>query len=339
MTVKQESRMDTKPRREPPFFVLGCSRSGTTLTSRILDSHSKLAVYHESHFYHLLRHDLHRYGDLRQPRNLRRLLKDAREIIQRQKRMEPPTEEALLQALTAPTFAGVLAAILHLYARQQGKFRGGDKTPGHHSYLGEILGGIPGSRAIFIMRDPRDTVAALREKFGFSLKGAAALWNAAFESYTRFRPQVHLVRYEELVRSPSEITAGICSYLGETYEADMLNFFQRIPPRLANIRYNQDLLGPVDPRHIGRFRGELPRGDIEFIEAACVIGMEAMGYEFSGAKPKAATVKPLTKVEFAIDRLRFYGWNWERWRRGSIRWKIALRLRVRYFLSWERFRS
>ena len=325
--------MSSNPiQRLPPFFIVGCTRSGTTLISRMLDSHSNLAVYHESHFYHLLHHDLHRYGDLKQLANLRRFITDVREVLRRQKKMPPPEEKEFLDALSAPTFENVLAAMLHLYAKQQEKIRGGDKTPGHHSYLGEILEKLPGSPVIFVLRDPRDAVLAIREKFGVSLKGATALWNAAFVSYTKFSRRVHLVRYEDLVRRPVETVQAMCAYLGEKYEPDMLRFFEHIPARLAKIRYNQDLLGPVEPSHIGRFR-ELPRRDIEQIEAACGIGMESMGYEFSGAKPKFLAIKPPTKLAFIIDRLRFYRWDWGRWQRGWIRWKIVPRLRARYFLS------
>jgi hypothetical protein len=315
-----------------PFFIVGCTRSGTTLISRMLDSHSNLAVYHESHFYHLLHQDLHRYGDLQQLPNLRRLISDVREVLRRQKKMPPPEEKEFLDALIAPTFEGVLATLLYLYAKQQAKARGGDKTPGHHAYLSEILEKLPESPVIFVLRDPRDTVVAIREKFGVSLKGATALWNAAFVSYTKFSQRVHLVQYENLVCRPVESIQAICSRLGENYEPDMLCFFERIPARLAKIRYNQDLLGPVDPRHIGRFR-ELPRGDIERIEAICGIGMEAMGYEFSGVKPKVLSIKPQTQLEFVMDRLRFYRWDWGRWQRGWTRWRIVLRLRARYFFS------
>ena len=315
-----------------PFFIVGCTRSGTTLISRILDSHSRLAVYHESHFYHLLRKDLHRYGDLRQPANLRRFVADVREVLRRQRKMEPPGEQEFLEALVAPTFEGVLATVLQLYARLQGKLRGGDKTPGHHSYLQEITEKLPDSPVIFVMRDPRDVVLAIREKFGISLKGATALWNAAFISYEKFSHWVHLVRYEKFVQQPTEGVEAMCAYMGERYEADMLRFYDRIPDRLAKIRFNQDLLGPVDPRHIGRFR-EMPPREIERIEAACATWMEALGYDFIGPTPKARPITPPTTFEFVMDRLRYYRWDWGRWRRGWTRWKIVLRLRARYFLS------
>jgi hypothetical protein len=306
----------------------------------MLDSHSNLAVYHESHFYHLLHQDFHRYGDLKRLKNLRRFISDVGQVLARQKKMPPPTEEEFLAALPAPTFEGALAAVLHLYARREGKARGGDKTPGHHAYLSEILEKLPESPVIFVLRDPRDAVAAIREKFGVGLKGATSLWNAAFLSYNKFSNKVHLVRYEDLVKQPVETVRAMCAHLGEQYEPEMLRFFEHIPARLAKIRYNQDLLGPVDASHIGRFR-ELPRGDIERIEAACGIGMEAMGYEFSGAKPRLLPIKAPTKMEFIMDRLRFYRWDWGRWRRGWTRWRIVLRLRARYFLSlgWLRQRG
>ena len=321
-----------------PFFIVGCTRSGTTLVSRILDSHSRLAVYHESHFYHLLRHDLHRYGNLEQSSNLRRFLTDVREVLRRQRKMTVPTEEEFLAALIEPSFAGVLATVLNLYAHQRGKMRGGDKTPGHHSYLHEIIDQRPDTRAIYLLRDPRDTVVAIREKFGTSLKGATALWNAAYVSYTKFSHRIHLVQYEQLVRHPTESVQAICAYLGEDYEPDMMRFFERVPNQLKRIKYNQDLLTPVTPSHIGRFR-EMSTDEIKRVEAACGIGMEAMGYEFSGAKPKILPIKEPTKLEFMIDRLRFYGWNRYRWRRGWIRWKVVLRVRLKYFLSLQWLRG
>jgi len=330
--VKAAVKYDRCGKPSAPFFIVGCTRSGTTLIAQILNSHSRLAVYHESHFYHLLRQDLHRYGNLEQSSNLRRFLRDVREVLERQRKMTVPMEDELLEALVEPSFAGVLATILSLYAQQHGKNRGGDKTPGHHSYLQEITEQLPDSRVIFLLRDPRDTVLAIREKFDISLKGATALWNAAYLSYTKFSHRIHLVQYEQLVHHPTESVQAICAYLGEDYEPDMMRFFERIPNQLTRIKYNQDLLAPVNPSHIGRFR-EMSTDEIKRVEAACGIGMEALGYDFSGTKPRILPIKAPTRLEFIADRLRFYGLNRHRWRRGWIRWKVVLRLRLKYFLS------
>jgi hypothetical protein len=321
-----------------PFFIVGCPRSGNTLVSRILDGHSRIAVYHESHYYHFFGPDLHRYGDLRRMPNLKRFIDDVRAVIRAQKKMAVPEEREILDALIAPTFEGVLATVLRLYARQQGKSRSGDKTPGHHAYLSEILNNLPESSVIFVVRDPRDTVLAIREHFGISLKGATWLWNSAFINYRRFSHRVHRVRYEDLVQKPMETTEALCAYLGERYEPDMLRFFEKIPAWLSSMRYKRGLLEPIGSRYVGTFR-QMPRRDIETIEAACAAGMEAVGYEFSFTKPRATPIIPPTKADLLIDRLRFYRWNWGRWRRGWMRWKIVLRLRVRYFLSLRPLRE
>lgn len=316
----------------PPIFLMGHTRSGGTLLSSILDSHSRIAVYHESYYYTFFRPDLHRYGGLSRLPNLLRLIADLREVIRIQKCMRPPEVKEFLEALVAPTFEGILTTLLHLYTQQQGKVRGGDKTPGHYRYLAEILERFPHSPVIFYIRDPRDTVLASREAFGTSLNAAAWSWNQAVESYRNSSRPVHLVRYEELVRKPEEVIKKICAFLGEKYEPQMLRFYERIPGFLAARPHHKHLLEPVNPGYVGIFR-QMSQRDIEWIESVCAAGMEALGYDFIGAKPKAPPITPATKFEFVMDRLRYYQWYWGRWRRGWIRWKIVLRVRLRYLLS------
>src|SRR5438046_320861 len=60
----------TSPNREnimtnsPPFFLIGVARSGTTLLSLMLDTHSQLAIPYESHFIIPYFKDRQRVGDL-----------------------------------------------------------------------------------------------------------------------------------------------------------------------------------------------------------------------------------------------------------------------------------
>jgi len=95
-----------------PIFVMGCPRSGTTLVSQILDSHSRLAMYHETNYYTIFRPELHRYGDLRKSSNLMLLITNLLEAI-RMDGVNPPEIEEFQKALVAPSFEGVLATLLH----------------------------------------------------------------------------------------------------------------------------------------------------------------------------------------------------------------------------------
>lgn len=60
-----------------PIFIVGVLRSGTTLLQYMLRSHPRIFLpTGESHFMVAIYHDRLQYGDLNQPRNIERILKD-----------------------------------------------------------------------------------------------------------------------------------------------------------------------------------------------------------------------------------------------------------------------
>lgn len=317
-----------------PFFIMGCKRSGTTLVSQILDSHSRLAVYHESYFYPIFRPQLRWYGDLRRRANLDRLVGDVRAIVQLQGHQLPSAAE-IHQRLVSPTFEGVLSTLLLLHAEARGKVRGGDKTPEQHAFLPEILEKLPASPVVFLMRDPRDTVVSIRKLFGVSLQDAAHSWNTAVQSYLRVRDRVHLVRYEELVQRPEAMVRSLTAAVGEAYEPATLDFFQRVPESWSSREGGQKLGGPMVASSVGNFR-QMPDEAVREIEDLCAAGMEALGYDFTFPRRPVVSVSGSAPAPHilgqVVDRLRYYGFNRVRWQRGLVRWRLAARLRLRYLL-------
>ena len=63
-----------KKNSETPFFIFGCGRSGTSLLSRMLNQHSRLAVPYESHLFNTFSPLLKYYGDLNSLPNRKRLI-------------------------------------------------------------------------------------------------------------------------------------------------------------------------------------------------------------------------------------------------------------------------
>lgn len=317
-----------------PFFVMGCRRTGTTLVSQILDSHSRLAAYHESYFYNILWPELRWYGDLGRTPNLAAFVADVRRVIRAQG-VEPPDAGELLRAVTSPTFAGVLEAVLRLYAAGRGKVRGGDKTPEHHLYLAEIGERFAASPIVFLMRDPRDTIHSIRRTMDATIEDGARSWNAALLSLRRSRHRVLLVRYEDLVTSPAQHVRAMCEHMGEPYEESMLTFFTRVPANLKNRRGGEKIDRPMDAAAVGTFRTRLSAAEIGTIERMCGEGMEEMGYAFAGPAPaqrlalEAVPARPAFPA-LVLERLRYYGINRERWRRGMIRWRMMARARLRH---------
>jgi LPS sulfotransferase NodH len=285
----------------PPFFIVGPSRSGTTLLAEMLDNHSRIAVYGETQYYPLFWRDRHRYGDLAEERHLR------------------------VRQVASPTLAGVLTTFLRHNAQRQNKRLGGDKTPEHHAFLAQILSESPESPVVFLMRDPRDTVLSMHRAFGTAMDDACRMWNHAFASLLTVESRAHRVRYEDLVRDPTGTLTEICAFLGEDFEPGMLQFYdaragQNLPA------HHRRLLDPVDQRSVGRFR-QLGAERLGRIEGACAEGMEALGYPFRSGRPEPVTLPPPSRLRFLYGRIRYYGLDRRRWRLGFMRWRILARLR------------
>jgi len=146
-----------------------------------------------------------------------------------------------------------------------------------------------------------------------------------------------LVKYEELVKKPEKIVREMCGFIGETYEASMLNFYAKKPESLL-LKKGGKLLEEIDSDSIGNYKN-LATGEIKEIEAECAHGMQLMEYPFTVSRSEPVgelVIQPPAKtniVRFIIDRLLYYNWNLTRWKFGWMRWRIQLKVRGRYYLT------
>jgi hypothetical protein len=188
-------------------FVVGCSRSGTTLLRAMLDAHPALTVPPESHF-----------ALARSPRALRRAL-----------RRDP---WFALWGIDAPDLRGLdvpaaVRALFAAYAAARGKPRYADKTPHYVSHLPLLAARFPEARFVHVVRDGRDVALSLLEvPWGpDDLEGAAGHWRrrvlegrAAALRPDRYRE----VRYEALVADPEGALRPLCAWLGLDWHPALL---------------------------------------------------------------------------------------------------------------------
>ena len=181
----------------------------------------------------------------------------------------------------------------------------------------------------------------MRTAFGQRIDDAARTWNQAWEALAGASKPVHVVRYEQLVSEPVDQVRALCDVLREEMEPGMLEFFKRIPDHISAIRHLDlgRLTAPVSAGSVGNFR-QMSDAEIGLIEGICADGMEAMGYAPTqrGARVPQLSAPP-GRLRFVWDRLRYYGLNRERWRRGWARWRMALTLRARYLAIGGPLRS
>lgn len=157
-------------------FIVGVSRSGTTLMRHILEGSSQVSICRENHFLgHLLasegvRQQLRRrfgdHPDDRAARSLVDFLYDGG--LERASRLRGmsrqwtwtarhvPREEFTERFLASDRSERALfELVLRTYAEHQGKPIMGEKTPAHVRYVDTLLEWFPRGRVIHMVRDPR----------------------------------------------------------------------------------------------------------------------------------------------------------------------------------------
>jgi Sulfotransferase family len=156
-------------------FVVGVSRSGTSLMRRILGRHSQIAIAPENHY---LGHLLPRYGvrnlvwgsgDLHRDEAVRELvgrlygpevqrhpwLRESSYFWSWLGERVPAAELERLILAGERSERGVFTALLRAYADVRGKPIMGEKTPAHIEWAETLLDWYPEARIVHMVRDPR----------------------------------------------------------------------------------------------------------------------------------------------------------------------------------------
>jgi hypothetical protein len=282
-----------------PFFLVGTTRSGTSLLGLMLRNHPDisfpgefefafdfefaaehgraptLADYHE----HLLLDRHFRHHQLRIDTSLPR----------------PDLVRSLL--------------------KQMNEDGGGATRPlvgvAVHRHYDQLFAIWPEARFIHLRRDPRDVARSWME-YGWSGNAwaAARTWGALERLWSEVRSRipkerVFELRFEDLVSDPPASLEAICEFLGVAYDAQMLDY------------HRSSTYGPVDPKQVAKWRTALSPNEQRIFEGEIGDLLVARGYERCGLPP--LHVGPLLARWFAFDdrlrrlrvRLRLFGFrNW-----------------------------
>ncbi len=233
-----------------PVFIVGNSRSGTTLMGTILGCHSSIFRFEELHFFEELwsatddqascskqeavdlaarLFDIQRNGYLTRG--------DWHEFLEE--------SEMLLRNLPKPLSpAKIFQAFLEYEAQLQGKDRACDQTPQNILYIREILKHYPNAYIVHMVRDPRAILLSQKNRWrrpflseSIPIKEAirywlnyhpitmSQLWKANVCTANQFVDDKRMItlRYEDLLCNPEAEVEKICRFVGVTYSCDLLN--------------------------------------------------------------------------------------------------------------------
>jgi len=297
LNLKRHLRGRSDPGPPAPF-VVGATRSGTTLFRLMLDAHPEVGIPSETHFFHKL-----------VKRSERReispeLLADT--IITHKRwgdfRLDPDELRARFDAIEPFNLADALRSFYSLYAEKQGKTRWGDKTPGYLRYMRRIEWVLPEARFIHLIRDGRDVaLSVLPMNWGPStITEAAELW---VERVTLARENGRTVshymeiKYEDLITETEPILRDVAGFLELPWNDAMLDYHERAEERLkekardlprkssrgdqpaaARMASHAMAKKPPDPKRIGRWRTEMSPEDREEYESVAGDLLAELGY-------------------------------------------------------------
>jgi hypothetical protein len=300
-------RLNGRAEPGPPApFVVGATRSGTTMLRLMLDAHPDVAIPSETHFIHKLVKTCERW------RVTPDMLAD---VIVEHKRwgdfhLDPDELRRRFRSMEPLNMADALRTFYTLYAEREGKSRWGDKTPGYVRYMRRIHWILPEARFLHLIRDGRDVaVSVLPMNWGpESVREAAELW---VERVTIGREQGPVVpymevRFEDLVLDTEPTLRRVCEFLELPWEPVMLDYHERAeqrlmekardlprhkegrPPQPAEARLASHAMAmePPNPDRIGRWRTDMSAGDRDAYEEVAGELLAELGYETGATSPR-----------------------------------------------------
>jgi hypothetical protein len=319
-----------------PLFIGACPRSGTTLLRSMLNNHPDLAVPAETDFVIPVWLARGSYGDLRNPRNRRRLaewIMDTPGHGGRRIRAGGIERDEAVERVSAsaPTLGSVFASCFQIYADVHGKPRWGDKRPAYCNYLDMLFALFPHAQYINLVRDPRAVVSSLTQIDYFpgddALEAGTAMWEATVHNVDRAARDLHPdqlldVRYEDMVANPAGVLSAVCDFAG-------LRGGDTIEQMISGERggkfregWHEKLSEPVSTVNVASWSKRLEPAEVALIEHAVPGQMERFGYE--RATEPGVGPDPAARRELGRQRKR-RARRWRRFALGELKRRVTYR--------------
>jgi hypothetical protein len=263
-----------------PFLIVGSGRCGSTWVYRVLREHPRLALTNEAHVLDLLCICAH-LAEIPRSRTLR--LHFRPEVVDVHGIVSP--DEI---AHFAPVFAEHAIACCEAFYRRRFPDKDilywGDKLPGPAAIQGAFPA-WPDTKVLVLVRDPRDVLCSWRaygkvERVARNDPGMATMaaeshartWAQSYRELLLLEGRSCVLRYEDLLADPRASFTRVLDYLG-------LGWTPEVEAALAgNDTFVSHGTASSAAASAGRWRSELPAGDLAIVERHCGEIMARYGY-------------------------------------------------------------
>jgi sulfotransferase family protein len=271
-----------------PFFIIGSSRSGSTLLRLMLASHSRIAIPSETWYLTALVEEFP-CDRLLQTDELSKAISvmtshyrwpdmglDAAEMRRRAAK------------LGAVHLRDLVEIVYRWHMEVEGKSRWGDKTPAYIEIVPPLAAMFGNAKFIHLIRDGRDVAMSFQRQgwHGPWMHGYTREWSRAVEldmqlSQSLLNERILRVRYEDLVLNPEPTLRRICAFIDARFEDQMLRWHAKVDNAvpLREKRFHSSLGRDMNPSDVGRWKREMTSREIFVAEALIGTQLSHFGYE------------------------------------------------------------
>lgn len=214
---------------DPRIFIVGCSRSGTTLLQTLIASHPKVTTFPETHFFWKTvgrRNYISRFITWMGLSTMREM--SILSTILNKLELSHLGNNIPKQPIKYQESVEIYLSLLdEIAVNRDNKEVWVEKTPKHIFEIPWILEYVPNAKVIHIVRDGREVVSSIVKRSRehpdqFKRQGiryALSLWNKTIKISQKFvnEKNNYVLRYEDLVSDTNKVMTGVGDFLGLSY--------------------------------------------------------------------------------------------------------------------------
>jgi len=324
--------------QKSPIFIVGASRSGTTMLRLLLNAHPRIGVPKEfSYFTSIPEHWLQSWHHVPVSANeYRQFIREHlfREHVLREAGIDADIVlERILSSADSRDLSIPYRLMLEAYADAEGKPRWGEKTPTNLFYCDVLYQMFPDAKFIHLVRDPR---AVVRSANNFPRLPDDTLVNATnwlhfmangYERLVRHVPsdQWCTIRYEDITSNPETVAREICKFVEEPFDQRMLDFHKdavsRLPSSADHLGGARKVARPIHEGRQAKWRKDLSDHDIAMIEYVCKDVIPIFGYESTGVRAQWFGMLKMT-IRYMFIKIK--RWQHSKDRYHIIKYKLKI---------------
>ncbi|WP_297092259.1 sulfotransferase [uncultured Draconibacterium sp.] len=216
--------------RQEPTFIVGVSRSGTTLLTQLINASGQIYFGTETHFFRFINQKKYRNTPesevIKKYLNLR-----SNRFLSYFPYTNSEWEKISEYSREIKGYAEFFEYLASYPARLKGINRYGEKTPSHFRHIEQILEIFPNAKIINITRDPRAVFQShLKVDFGtkspLKFKKMYSSNIKVMQHYKGAKPKNFIsIKYEDLLENPHFTLKKVCEFIEIKYTTKMLSSF------------------------------------------------------------------------------------------------------------------